>query len=86
MILAVRARQVHAEFMSGDAATLAIIGVLWLGIYGAKWRVAEREKVAARARLAAAGKGAWHARRVIAVVVVFVLILIDMWLRGKGRG
>jgi hypothetical protein len=32
-----------------------------------------------------AGKQAWRARGVIALVGFFVFALIDLWLRGSGR-
>jgi len=71
--------------MSTVAATAAIVTALAAGWYGAKWLQAERDEESQRARLAAAVKIMWHARRVLAGVVITGAVLLDAWFRGKGR-
>jgi hypothetical protein len=71
--------------MTRDAAVLAVIGALMLGYFWARWRRAEAVNKTAQAAVDAAGKQAWRARGVMAVVGVFVFVLIDLWIRGSGR-
>ena len=71
--------------MTRHAAVLAVIGALMLGYYWARWRRAEGTNRVAQAAAGAAGKQAWRARGVIALVGFFVFALIDLWLRGSGR-
>ena len=71
--------------MSRDAAVVAVVISLMVGYYWARWRRAELSAKATRDIADAAGKQAWKARGVIALVGFALVAVIDMWVRGKGR-
>jgi hypothetical protein len=71
--------------MSTGAAAIAITAALALGLYFGRWLQAEQDEISLRARLAAAVKVMWRARGALAVVVVIVWLLSDLWFRGQGR-
>jgi hypothetical protein len=68
-----------------DAATVTAVVALALGWYAARWRVAENDRTFAKARVAAATRVAWRARRVILVVGFVAFAAVHAWLMGKGR-
>jgi len=69
--------------MTRDAAAVAVIVSLMLGYYWARWRRAEGSARSARALADAAGRQAWRARGMIALVGVAVYVALHLWLRGK---
>jgi hypothetical protein len=71
--------------ISTGAASLAVFAALLLGVYGHKWLMSEKDEIAQRARLAAAVRAMWAARRVIAGLVIAGALLLDLWFRGQGR-
>lgn len=71
--------------MSTWTAAVLITAALALGIYGARWWLAEHDEIAARARLANAVKVMWAARRALGLAVVAGVVVVGMWMHGKGR-
>lgn len=71
--------------MSTGAATVAISAALALGFYFARWLQAERDEISLRTRLAAAARVMWRSRGALAVAVIIVWLLSDLWFRGQGR-
>jgi hypothetical protein len=68
-----------------DAAVVATVVALALGYYAARWRIAENDRAFAKARVAAATRVAWRARRVILAVGFIAFAAVHAWLAGKGR-
>ena len=79
------AAAVQVTTMNTGAAAVAVTAALALGWYISKLHTANGDVTSARARLAGALKAVWAARRVGAVVVVVGIVLVDLWVRGKGR-
>lgn len=71
--------------MSTGAAAVAISAALALGFYFARWLQAERDEISLRTRLAAAVRIMWRSRGALAVAVIIVWLLSDLWFRGQGR-
>lgn len=71
--------------MTKGAAVIAISLALMAGYYWARWRRAETVNRLAKAAADGAGKVAWRARGVILLVGAAVYVVIDLWLRGRGR-
>jgi hypothetical protein len=65
--------------MTRDAAAVAVIVALMLGYYWARWRRAEGSARSARGLADAAGKQAWKARGMIALVGFAVYVVIHLW-------
>jgi hypothetical protein len=65
--------------MTRDAAAVAVIVALMLGYYWARWRRAEGSARSARALADAAGRQAWKARGMIALVGFAVYVVIHLW-------
>jgi hypothetical protein len=69
--------------MTRDAAAVAVIVALMLGYYWARWRRAESSARSARALADGAGRQAWRARGMIALVAVAVYVVLHAWLGGR---
>ncbi|MGH3281772.1 MAG: hypothetical protein ACRDNW_21900 [Trebonia sp.] len=67
------------------AAVVAVVVALAVGFYYARWLRAERSLRGAKHDHAAAGRGAWAARRVMILVAVVLALVVRAWLHGKGR-
>jgi hypothetical protein len=68
--------------MTRDAAAVAVIVALMLGYYWARWRRAEGSARSARALADGAGRQAWKARGMIALVLVALYVVLHAWLGG----
>ncbi|MFI5066955.1 MAG: hypothetical protein ACHP9Z_23670 [Streptosporangiales bacterium] len=68
--------------MTADTAVAAIVISLAVGYYFAKWRRAEKSKQGAKQDLGKAAKGAWLARRVMAIAAVFAVVAAYEWLHS----
>ena len=68
--------------MTADTAVAAIVISLAAGYYFARWRRGEKSKQGAKQDLEKATKGAWLARRVMAVAAVFVIVAAYEWLHS----
>lgn len=70
--------------MTRDAAVVCIALALMGGWYGRHLLQATQDVAAARARLAAALKAVWAARRIALVVGFVIAIAADFWMRHRG--
>lgn len=84
-LLAFPVRVIDTQTMTKDAAVVAIVISLMGGYYWARWRRAEATNRVAKQQADAAGRGAWRARGAILLVGVAVYLVIDLWIRGRGR-
>lgn len=71
--------------MSTGAAAVAVSAALFAGWYVSKWHTAELDEISARRRLANALKVMWAGRRAAVGIAIGVVVLVDLWFRGKGR-
>jgi hypothetical protein len=69
--------------MTRDAAAVAVIVALMLGYYWARWRRWEGSAKSARALADAAGRQAWKARGMMALVAVAIYVVLHAWLGGR---
>jgi hypothetical protein len=69
--------------MTRDAAAVAVIVALMLGYYWARWRRWEGSAKSARALADAAGRQAWKARGMMALVGVALYVVIHLWIQGR---
>jgi hypothetical protein len=69
--------------MTQDAAAVAVIVALMLGYYWARWRRWEGSAKSARALADAAGRQAWKARGMMALVGVALYVVIHLWIQGR---
>jgi len=73
------------QTVTREAAAVAVIVALLAGWYGRMWREREADRSVMRTRAANARKAVWHARWVIVVMGIVVLVTIDVLLHGGGR-
>jgi hypothetical protein len=71
--------------MTSMAAVVAVVVALAVGFYWARLLRAERSLRGAKRDQAAAGRGAWAARRVMILVAAAAVLVVRAWLQGKGR-
>jgi hypothetical protein len=71
--------------MTRGAAVVAVVVSLAAGYFFARWRRSEGSLNSAKALAEGARKAAGQARLAIVLTGLVVLVVIDLWFRGKGR-